>query len=497
MKKSLIFAACAVAIGAVANQASAMNIQLFNDGKQPVYAYLLGYQPAKPGQPAKRCVYGQQNPIMIQPGASRSFENVDRYGCVGGGRVYLSSTPFDIKSPAVPALNADYQLVEYTFTPGAHPAVDYDVSAVDSLSDMSLAVEAIDPVQTGQTVGWTGTVTPTQSTAYNPPFTQALHTFEQPTKGGFPGWPVMIDSQGKTLNKIPGGFNLFALTGPELNQAQATETRKYIVKRWFDWYAGKAPCQSPLTPSQCSAIQHSVVDVMNAFVANAKVNHQTALPSEVIQHILGYAPFGSSWSPINTKTSEEVIGLLSGVPNASDIHQDAYKAIVYPKPDQANAFDPYVGFIHGQQKYNIYTFSIDDAIGNYDETGYNGIAIDIGSAKHLPDTKQYQPGPTPPPPSSGQYHFNMGGGWGTTQATICGQKHSFSNGGSYAFDINKTCQVTLVNPQASFALAQDSSATNTANPIHLENCTSSSSGFCQGVVVSGDNIDLPGGTGAH
>ena len=91
----------------------------------------------------------------------------------------------------------------------------------------------------------------------------------------------------------------------------------------------------------------------------------------------------------------------------------------------------------------------------------------------------------------------MGGGWGTTQATICGQKHSFSNGGSYAFDINKTCQVSLVNPQATFALAQDSNMTDTPKPIHVEHCSSSSSGFCQGVVVSGGNINLPGGTGVH
>lgn len=479
MKNSLIFASCAVAIGAVAIQASAMNVTVYNDTDQTTYALLT----------AQGCQY--PNPLLkIDPHKSGSYTDLEEHHCMSAGRVYLSHTPLQ-NNPAQP-LGGPYQLVEYTFSNNGNPTVDYDFSAVDSLYDLPLAVEASNPVA-GAKIGWTG-INPK-----GPSLTGLMAEFTKP-QGDFPGWPYMKynGSQPSYKQKIPGGYNLFALTSPtDLDQTTAKATRNYIVQRWFDWYAGKAPCQSPLTPSQCSAIQHSVVDVMNAFVANAKVNHQTALPSDVVQHILGYVPFGSSWSPINTKTSEEVIGLLSGVPTKADIHDPSYKNVVYPAATQANAFDPYVSFIHKQAKLNVYAFSIDDAIGNFYEPGYNGITIDVGSVQHLPDLNPYQPGPTPPPPSSGQYHFNMGGGWGTTQATICGQKHSFSNGGSYAFDINKTCQVTLVNPQASFTLAQDSSATNTAKPIHLENCTSSSSGFCQGVVVSGDNIDLPGGTGAH
>ena len=478
MNKKFILTLVTSAAAVYISQANAMGIKVYNDSDAPAYALLT----------AQDCTY--PNPqLTIPAGGSAQYQNLEQYHCLAAGRVYVSTTQLPYKPGVGQRLGGPYQLVEYTFSNNGKPTVDYDFSAVDSLYDLPLAVEASDPTTPGQQIGWTG-MSPTQ----NKEFLKTKMQQFTASQGDFPGWPYMNYPGAPTpyQDKVAGGYNLFALTSPsDLDQNVAGKLRPYLVARWYSWYNNTAQCTTPLTKTECDAIHQSAENVINAFVANAKVNGKgTPTQTEVIEHIMGYVPFGASWDPIDSNIAEQQIGLMSGVPSKDDIKNPDYQAILYPSANQPNALNPYVSFIHKDVGLHVYAFSIDDAIGNFYEPGYNSISIDIGGIDHLPDTNPYQTGTT-----QAQYHLVMGDGRGEVYASVCGKEHIFNNAGNYDFTVHKACRVTLDHPQkTSFTVLQDNHGAGKVRPIHLlGDCHSSEPGFCEKIKVDNSHnaIELP------
>ena len=81
----------------------------------------------------------------------------------------------------------------------------------------------------------------------------------------------------------------------------------------------------------------------------------------------------------------------------SDVHkiyrdlEYSYTNSKYPA-DKAHIFNPYVKLIHDKEFLNMhgYAFSIDDAVGNMQESG-TGLIITVGGEKGLENTSAYDP----------------------------------------------------------------------------------------------------------
>lgn len=337
-----------------------MQIKISNDTNDVIYPLITANN--------QQCV---KNGISIPAGQSYTFNLSSN--CWNAGRVYLAKEAFSISGDQ--PIAGKYQLAEYTFTNNGSVAVDYDFSAVDSLFTLPIAIEPINPIKPDiPKYGYTG-MSQKQTEAV---LQEEINQFTQATS-----WPTFSNAQ----NKIPGGYNLFALTSDiDINQGQASVVRNNIIKKWYDWHDKSSMCSnSERSKKACNAFQKSVIDVINAFEKNAAANGAVFKnfqdkQYQIIQHIIGYVPFGS-WDFITDNTSDKVIGLLRGVSRKSQEKQE--QQYLFPDYNSQYSLDPYVTFIHKIAKLNVYAFSIDDAVGNYDVPNYNGIQIDVGGVKSL------------------------------------------------------------------------------------------------------------------
>ena len=396
-----------------------MQIKVSNDTENQVYALITANN--------QSCI---KDSGAIEAGSTKDISLPKE--CWNAGRVYISEKPFENKGDQ--PIEGDYQLAEYTFTSddSGVQTVHYDFSAVDSLDSLPIAIEPIDKNGNSRD-GYVGM----DSSLTKESIEDNIAKFNKETN-----WPIFKNDDPGYKGKIPGGYNLFAV--PQIIGGDTGDkARQEIISKWYAWYNDNnnyKMCENAEDQSFCRAFESSVIDVINAFKQNAEYNN-VSNPSEyqIIQHIIGYVPFGESWEYVTPEIGAKVIGLLRGIPT-----KDGDQSKLFPAYDSEYNLNPYVTFIHKVLGLHVYSFSIDDSIGNIQIPNYNGIQIDIGSTKSLPVDKLYNPnpqpgpgpGPGPTPAPSVAYNIFLGGGWGeTTVSEVCVTDGHKQNGGVIRFTL--------------------------------------------------------------
>lgn len=453
------------------------------------------------------------------------------------GRAYI----FDGTSTS---FNSDgaFQLVEFTFrgpneVPGSGTwgnGVGYNFSAVDSVySALPLAVEATDIEETkDNSLGYTGMNLGTTQMDFDRK--QLTLKFKELVDAG---WPYFKNSsnpvkEGEAVTdanyyKLPGGYNLFALTSapdgspnisPMLGYMPAKGvspiTASTLTQKWMYWL-GADRCT--LGDEFCTAFQTSVKNVWNGFVINAKSNNLPPLPPlpplplpnensnfvpgndyvNMAKHITGYVNFGSNsdWVGIDppTKNAPAVvgpswIGLAEGVP----FKGAQYEQFKYPDCNSIYSLDCYVTAIHKKFQMNVYSFSIDDSLGYFDAPTQNKLIIAVGGLNHLPNQKQAQRAPESP------YNINLGLGW--TKIEACGYvsdiKKKDRNTGSRTplpfssmDNSSAMCQVKLIVASDDGKISTEVDLTMSLNNKNLVKvaCNDQGAGVCDYIVVDTHN----------
>ncbi|MCF6764411.1 hypothetical protein L3V82_01415 [Thiotrichales bacterium 19S3-7] len=443
-----------------------MQIKISNDTNKTIYPLITANN--------QSCILSHKG---IKQGQSYTF-NLTR-NCWNAGRVYLSDKPYQVQSDQ--PIQEDYQLAEYTFTNNKTSTVDYDFSAVDSLDSLPIAIEPIK--KDGSTsIGFVG-MNDKQS---QKTIEKSINDFSSET-----GWPKFTNLP----SKIPGGYNLFALTGEsQLNQAKASTLRNTIINKWYNWYNDNKNynmCTTAKDIAFCHSFENSVIDVINAFKANAHYNHiNNPTQYQIIQHIMGYVPFNDptkppltppDWKYITTTIGDKVIGLLRGIPTKNGDHSK-----LFPDYDSIYNLNPYVTFIHKKLAMQIYAFSIDDSIGNLQFPNYNGIQIDVGGTESLPNQNPYTP---PKPPIESKYHINLAPGWGTISGEICSTNIIKSNKLSFPISFSsKQCNVKLYSDKLNitFTLQKDIQGN-----LVLDESSYSGNIDYKTIYIGNKNINLP------
>ncbi|WP_139121653.1 hypothetical protein [Piscirickettsia litoralis] len=463
LKIAITIAACFTAATyshATLKKSPLMQIKITNDTNTTIYPLITA------GSPPKNCTVPTSIEASgIAVGQSIIFDLSS--DCWNAGRVYIGQQPItqmQLNAPLAPGTQYPYQLAEYTFTnndQGTQPVVDYDFSAVDALNDIPIAIEPI-----GKTtpkiadVGWIGMSTE-QSQAM---IKTALKEFSTQS-----GWPLFKVSD----SKMPGAYNLFA-SKDQINQAQGDKMRGLLTKKWFDtWYdKNSQPCSDDPNKANCQEFQQKVQAVINGFISNYLLKQKKAITQEniatiaanpqdryaILQNIYGYVPFIAIQDPSKPQDphakvwpyiSDHNKGINLG-PDVIDLLRSGLdqSGNTYPYNNKY-VLNPYTLFIHGKKSPNlglhIYAFSIDDSIGNLNIANYNGIQIDVGSTKSLPNQQPYKPNiPTPP----SEYHVNIGSGWTSITGNVCNNPANNQLSVAVNFDQSNSCDVDLTLTKA-------------------------------------------------
>ncbi|WP_440992883.1 hypothetical protein [Cysteiniphilum litorale] len=478
--------------------ADPMYIKIVNDTNKTVY-------PLVTAMVNKQLIDCTGDPSIEKNGIAANTEVTINLAsnCWNAGRVFIgqsSIVEMQPNAPLAPDSKYPYQLLEYTFSHG--DTVDYDFSAVDAFSDIPVAMEAFMPTTSQPQIGWVGMNN--QQTYYQDAMSKFSNAANWPFYKGDDGQPV--------LDKMPGAYNLFA--HPELaEQSKGDLIRQSLEHKWFDvWYNQSSTACDEDPTSHCREFQQKVRGVINGFVENYLLSKKEAITpeniatvianaqnrSKILTNIYGYVPFITApdpkyptdpkkniWPYIDDHQSiylgSDVTDLLRGGLADDSDHADS---INY---SDKYVLDPYTIFMHDKTPPNlglqVYAFSIDDSIGNLYVPNYQGIVLDVGSTKNLPNTSPYTP---PPPPS--EYNINIGGGWATIMGNVCGK--AVANESVIPLSFDKTCNVSLtMNKGQSADNTQFHLEKNSSANLVLSNC---SGNICQQINVDAKNIYLPG-----
>lgn len=405
------------------------------------------------------------------------------------GRVYV----FDKKpTDADYAIEGSYQLVEFTFR---DLGLGYNISNVDSIHNLlPVAVEATG--NNGKGYPYTGYVMPAQ----NVDLTLLKKDFQDFVNAGWPYFTLSSDTTSQKY-KIPGGYNLFALSHSVAYNVPADKrlSPENLTARWLKWVNSTTICST--SDAFCKAFQQDVREVWHAFSENAKKAGVNPSAQEMVQHILGYVPFGTNWDHITTDIGQKWIHLAEGIPSTG-----SYPDKKYPDYHSDYNLDPYVTFIHKTLGLNVYSFSIDDSLGYFDtgtDKDSNGLLIAVGGLNGLINTEQAKSGITPTPPTpapTSSYHVNMGPGW--LAASVCGSNKQDLNTAvgvslPIIFDIThlpSSCKIVLYAPNESTTSFTVTLNTSSGKEVFGYDPASCVGNVCSGIILNtntGKDINGP------
>lgn len=472
-------------------------LQVYNNfTDKPVWLTLSG---TLPKQAENKWLIGQK----IEP--QSCFQTIIPKNQWNAGRGYIYET--DPAKDADPSsIDGNYQLFEYTYRGENGPTagstgtgLNYDYSAVDSLhSALPVALEAANAIDNSDAVPFTGNPTPgefsSSTDSYNTKFYQGVQKLIDA------GWPYFTKSSDPgNYYKIAGGYNLFALSNLGMMTYSPTArqhiTPDFLTHKWRMWLDTPPAqmCPDNVQPDQefCLAFQASVKKVWNGFLANASANSVTNLSDiDIVTHITGFVNFtntdnpdNSTWTGIDGTSGVDHawIALASGIPSL-----DAkYLKHEYPDYDSIYNLDPYVTAIHKNLGLNIYSFSIDDAVGDIDVSTQNKLIVAIGGLNGLPNKEQQQS------PQAMLYSSSFGPGW--TKVTACGYPFALQTGTGSSTPLlftGDTCDVTYTGGSPGQALSYTVTLDN--EQLIVSTCDDSKAGtsICQGVFTAPDNAKL-------
>lgn len=397
-------------------------------------------------------------------------------------------------------LDDNYQLVEYTFT---NKLTDYDISYVDG-AYLPIAVEVQEPKN--GLYGYTGL------NAKIGPFQEKIQNFTSNA-----GWPHEDLPGNSGYQKIPGGYNLFALdqdlsthgTGQPMltggrvmptagNKLGNTDMAHQIVQRWVKWNTDPTMCKSVSADKNkaafCHAFQKTVQTEWQTFEADAS-HYNVKNPSNfsIVEHIIGYLTYGNlkqgqSDPILNQAAHDRAVALEEGIPyTTSPTLKTEYQQHKYPDIHSQYALNPYVTLIHKIIGSDVYAFSIDDGVGNIQiglnpsyPNHYQGIIIQVAGTNKLPNNNRYVQ------PSHYAFHLNLGPGW--SKAVVCGKtfgklddKYHSGKGSSEDMIFKQddaTCHISLSKDNKTL-LSFDAVRASTQseggyhNSVSVENCVGS------------------------
>lgn len=434
------------------------NIKIFNDMQKPMYYEIQDLTFTGLKKPIGSIAPNAQTNIVLK-------HNEDHHS----GRVYISDKPFTPSELDGINNGAHFNYIEYNvgFNPDGTPFIDYDFSAVDSIDNVPLTVEATD--QNNGVTGWVGI----PNTINQQQLKSAIQNFTQITN-----WPTFNPNAPYNLStqKIPGADLLFATPLAQLS-SNASDMRKTLEERWNYWLSGSPEdiCSKPQPGSESRPYTNCL-----AFATTVQ-----KIGKQDLSNVYGFVNLDPSLGP-------DVTSVLRGVANDSDEEQ----TYLYPDYNSYYALDPYVSFIHKKLNLQVYAFSIDDSVGNIDLQGALGtIYVDLGDIIHLPNQKPYSPTTSP---SSNSYYFDYAPSWDGTTVEIGETKHNITSGSagnipfnSSTFDGNGDLKINLTSTtrhlgfKMNLHLDQQSQSLTksdcTLNGITDTSCNSSS--FARGITV--------------
>lgn len=191
-----------------------------------------------------------------------------------------------------------------------------------------------------------------------------------------PGWPTYRGDPPYPGPRIPGAYNVL-VGGPDLTAAGATVDAMRALYAHCTTAAGD--------DEPCPAIR-AVDDLFRRNYAHYLTldcaPHATLTADSLLRHVHGWVPFnrnctgGAAANPLQE---------TPGVDYPAAVGH--YLALQYLP---SGAFNPYVGLIHdaGYLGMSAYAFSIDDAVGNMNESG-DGLIVVVGGPQGLVNPRPY------------------------------------------------------------------------------------------------------------
>jgi hypothetical protein len=333
------------------------------------------------------------------------------------------------------------QLTEYTFAGAplkengnglrvwAIQDVDWDVSYVDS-AYLPIAMG----VMGNKYIGYTGTILDA------PTFKNKILEFIAPNSIGY-NWSHYIIPGTDEIIKLPGTYNYMrGVLNKTVSEAPKESPLNNMFTIWKSCFQQGSPSPNYYDFDElknnpaisCSGIfQADIWRVQQFFLQNLKqyqnlsldkktgcdYNHfiqtlkdqNVPMNKEVLARIYGWVPFNDY---CNNASAANSLCKTSSNPNDPNIknpdptkctkeyhevhkiYRDleySYTGKKYPVDKQHN-FNPYVQLLHGKEFLGMhgYAFSIDDAVGNMQESG-NGLIITVGGDQGLENTNAYDP----------------------------------------------------------------------------------------------------------
>lgn len=334
------------------------------------------------------------------------------------------------------------QLTEYTFAGAplqsggnglriwAVQDVDWDVSYVDSVY-MPIAMG----VMGNRYIGYTGTVKPRSD------FSDSIRGFVSKSDGAGFNWShyLIPGDTGNAIAKLPGTYNYIRGIFNKTNTISTSEKDSPLTNMALLWkscfQAGSPepgfydfPFLDGLPLVSCSGpMQKDLWKVHKFFRQNFNqykgdsscdsghfindLNAQNvSISQETLARIYGWVPFNdycveksAANSLCKTSSNPKDAAILDPNKNiCSDEYKTTHKLYrdleysytrnKYGPADVQHTFNPYVQLIHGANflGMNGYAFSIDDAVGNMQESG-SGLIIAVGGTRGLENKKAYNP----------------------------------------------------------------------------------------------------------
>lgn len=457
----------ALGLSATLAHAANSNIYLFNDSATTEY-YLVQDEFYKGTMLYESIEPSKSDVITFKEGENHS-----------AGRIYISDQPFSHPTPQ-PGIGDHYNLVEYTIgNENGHEFTDFDFSAVDSLDNIPITIEAV--ALNGSSNGWVG-MNENQTIDY---LTNQINSFIKETN-----WPTFSS----TSTKIPGAYNLFVIPTDQLSSS-AQSMRDNLEDKWKFWTNGTPEkiCHDPLVIKE-----RSMEDCEKFAQSVQKINDFKPI-SENLAGLYGFvSPYNFNDSPFGPI----VTALLRGLADNSDQNPDH----IYPQYKSMYSLDPYVSFIHRTDKLDmhVYAFSIDDSIGNVYEPGIQNLYIDVGSHNNIPVKTPYGSG------GGGSSSFNLyyGPNWADAKVTIGKKEFTISGNQGDAIGFNKddfidgTLDIKLIKNQLNFTstikLDKDGNMSKSEcelTSFHDDTCSNFNRdwlGAQMNIDNTGHAIDLPG-----
>lgn len=296
------------------------------------------------------------------------------------GGVFTNNEPSQLTEYTLGAINQTANPVELNTN-----NVDFDVSYVDT----AYLPVAMAPYNTTlppiAQVGYVGTPQPI------PAFRTALRKFIA-KRSPYTGWPQFINSQNKTILKLPSLLHIFA-GDPDMTKQPWPPINK-LRAQWNNCVKltnNSKYCQNIRTVRQM--FQANYDNYVKIYPANCDASKKPVVLTEalMISHVYGFTPFGENCTSPTVNLLENTPGYTAN--GSARFHQvkDIFDQLQYWPNGQ---FDPYVILIHGKNYVNapnVYAYSVDDAVGNLQAEG-TGFIIAVGGTNGLPN-----PNPAAPP----------------------------------------------------------------------------------------------------